>query len=569
VEITCHERTRIGDGTQKLGECRESVGNYIHPVCNHEVGNLTCKQRRDFEECPPNCLHKMNFTRPCGCSVDMECKKVIEEWSTPSLCKCDIKTKRPRCNHLLSMRCHISSALITAWSSQDGLSARVVKGKSIVETGVCYGPAESSWMPDIPKCMVSVSYELPCGHYIADVPCDVAFRYANGTITAPACKFPIDVQSPVCSHVIQIFCSQRDVLDAWKPSQSIIIAHEGDAIFIREDSINVADWSSIPKSLRESLKVACQKSVSLIRNCDSTHVIEMSCSNTFDLILHNTAFKPCKVLVNRALPCKHIASIQCHTRLSKEPICCAKINDVLTYPCNSHRFSPANCEQLVKSQYQLANGSLVCPEIINATRYRCGHKIAIACRDEIKVIAPSRGAQISFIPGTLCEFVKFDAAYCDAEESISPCTQSDVEFHRSCGHIIRHLVCSKAFSYNNGDVQIPTCEDLVEISSPLCNHSISPSCEFVTAIQEWNPWEGMTPPILGEVCISFTSSSQVILASFDRPQNLPRDVDVAQIDCETMVTYVRECQHSVIVPCVSAFYKDIYPCDEQVEHIAI
>jgi hypothetical protein len=50
----------------------------------------------------------------------MRCFEAVQEQAAPSLCMRAIQTARPRCTHLLSLRCHEANALKALWQEQDG-----------------------------------------------------------------------------------------------------------------------------------------------------------------------------------------------------------------------------------------------------------------------------------------------------------------------------------------------------------------------------------------------------------------------------------------------------------------
>lgn len=108
---------------QLVPECVIQVSNYIHPVCGHEIIRPECHKKRAYEQKPPNCMEKVKHSRPCGCVSDMRCYESMEELKKPSKCNSSVNIARPRCGHVLSMRCFMAINLMSDWQEQSGESA--------------------------------------------------------------------------------------------------------------------------------------------------------------------------------------------------------------------------------------------------------------------------------------------------------------------------------------------------------------------------------------------------------------------------------------------------------------
>lgn len=121
--IHCHLKTKILSKQKTLDECKVIVSDYIHPVCNHKFVAPKCFKKREYERSPPKCRQVVKHRRPCGCVISMDCHESIEETTTPKTCQNDVQTTRPRCGHILSLRCHTSRKLKELWEEQKGISA--------------------------------------------------------------------------------------------------------------------------------------------------------------------------------------------------------------------------------------------------------------------------------------------------------------------------------------------------------------------------------------------------------------------------------------------------------------
>ena len=53
----------------------------------------------------------------------MQCYERVEELKAPSLCRSSVSIKRPRCGHMLSMRCFEAEKLKVSWDEKSGKSA--------------------------------------------------------------------------------------------------------------------------------------------------------------------------------------------------------------------------------------------------------------------------------------------------------------------------------------------------------------------------------------------------------------------------------------------------------------
>jgi hypothetical protein len=123
VKIKCHKKKLLESNLIKLVDCNEIVSDYFHPICNHQFNQPTCSEKRKYEIKPPKCNKEVIHTRPCKCKTKMLCYESIQESVTPSICNASVEIARPRCGHILSMRCNQAEKLRLDWEDQRGKSA--------------------------------------------------------------------------------------------------------------------------------------------------------------------------------------------------------------------------------------------------------------------------------------------------------------------------------------------------------------------------------------------------------------------------------------------------------------
>ena len=117
VKVKCHEKT---GNKVHLDECSEVVSDYYHPICNHVFAKPKCSVKRRYERKEPKCTQKVLHTYPCKCESYMSCYEHIEESHNPSICNRSVEINRPRCGHMLSMRCNQAEKLKLDWQAQRG-----------------------------------------------------------------------------------------------------------------------------------------------------------------------------------------------------------------------------------------------------------------------------------------------------------------------------------------------------------------------------------------------------------------------------------------------------------------
>lgn len=123
VNMNCFQKKSLEKSLLTLKDCNEIVSDYIHPICNHRFKLPKCAVKRGYELNAPKCTEKVLHKRPCGCEVLMQCYESIEESTHPTICQKSVEIARPRCGHMLSMRCFEAEKLKEDWTKQIGKSA--------------------------------------------------------------------------------------------------------------------------------------------------------------------------------------------------------------------------------------------------------------------------------------------------------------------------------------------------------------------------------------------------------------------------------------------------------------
>lgn len=123
VEIECFVKRKLEIGEVVLEDCNETVSDFIHPICNHVFKKPKCAVKRKYELNPPKCTEKVLHRRPCGCEKSMHCYESIAESMKPIPCTESVQIARPRCGHILSMRCFEAEKLKEDCARQIGKAA--------------------------------------------------------------------------------------------------------------------------------------------------------------------------------------------------------------------------------------------------------------------------------------------------------------------------------------------------------------------------------------------------------------------------------------------------------------
>lgn len=612
VCISCHDYTSILKGEAELPDCAVIVGDFTNPICNHVSKKPSCVQRRQWERKPPQCATVVEYKRPCGCVSNEQCWQRNEfiSMATPPLCLKEVEKKRPRCGHILSLRCCVATRLDDLWDDQNGQSAFVPGNlKTLVEYGVPYGESESRLLTSLkatrgfegglPKCMVPVSYKSKCNH-IVDSPCSVAFEMAKDCVEEGKCSTFVTLRSPFCGHSVQAPCWVGAALKnmMWWNGRPYPTADENTVSTLINES-QLTELSAqindpvlgVPQKVRKTLEKICSRSLTVIRSCGREHKKSFRCSELLQLLLQggisgNVELPKCGDLVDRALPCSHTASVPCCSFYDlPPPVCSVPVRERFVYPCGDHSVANEPCH----AYHKLCQAQdLKCPFPITVNRYRCKHSVEVACHLKLNATQSSPGEVISLCTESSIheDVVIAGREYCAEEDGIPPC-KATTSFQLHCGHFISNVPCHVAFKWAADATGIPKCEVLVNIdSSPLCHHRIQEiPCWAAQILCVWRPWrvkldedeeedeqledaaDDDLPLEFSEVQSSsdeyetdlvipwgFRAPAVPHLISHHRLRNLCRCVGNALV--------VRPCDHIVSMSCADAFFSPIPPCNQ-------
>jgi hypothetical protein len=250
VLMTCNQESNVRAGFSSPPLCEVMIDEYIHPRCGHRFNDLPCHLFQKYLTTPPLCQLKIMVTRKCGHRKEIECcrSELISQDAIP--CKEVLRIQRPRCQHHCNLHCDDHQQLTKSWSESYG-TARLSDGTTVVEERTLYGPSESSILPNLPVCLVSVNYRKqcghmltlqcdeafklsirgtncgtlvsfrpPCGHNVIKVPCSDVTTWRQTPELAPKCSIEVTCRSPLCNHYLRTTCSLSSALATWRPWSS-------------------------------------------------------------------------------------------------------------------------------------------------------------------------------------------------------------------------------------------------------------------------------------------------------------------------------------------------------------
>jgi AAA domain len=468
----CYDLKLMKDGSKLFPPCVVIVNDFIQPGCGHIIKAPKCTDCRKYELSPPRCKEVVTHNRPCGCSAKMECAASFNERRTPTPCTSQVKAKRPRCGHPISIRCHLKTALQNAWNGANG---DAVAPDGIVTSGDEYGPAESTLLERIPLCEVPARYRARCGHVFTNIPCNDAFKMAAGLLEEPKCVCTVPYESPLCGHMAQFPCWAVAHLRTFFPwgenntKPEILYQHHFSNQGVME----------LPRELKAILRACCEDSTAMIRGCE--HVFPIKCSNLYSYAVSHTPFPSCKTDVRRILECRHTIKVSCHRMQDPPPRCEARIHEMFTYPCLEHSTVVFTCYSLTK----LRQDNPPCPTNVTARRHQCGHDVSVACHMRDGVEAAQRGNRLEF-PDHGEHIVRANTLYCPPSAALPPCMHT-VAYCYPCEHYRPGVPCSEAISWASGEPALP-CEHPLDLLSPLCGHTTQFICGESEAFARWQPW---------------------------------------------------------------------------------
>lgn len=570
ITLPCHSKISLLQGLTSLKPCAVTVSNFMRS-CGHAIVKPTCAKRRSYETNEPLCLKKVTLTRRCGCDVGIRCHERTLETANPVECLVVKKVPRPRCSHVISMRCRDFEVLQGHWRADCLISVEhdedIYQNPNIlVRYGIAYGPPESHYYPTIEECKSDVDYLNRCGHVISKVPCFLTFKLATneGSQGNIICDTDVVMISPLCGHQIKVKCCYSSIIQSWSPWNDQNCSEvEGSCSMFNENAVNKN--SPLSREIQRCFTNVCGKSIQLKRLCG--HHVEISCSNLFKMLAGSYNLQPCQEIVLRSLPCGHDVPVLCFDMLTEPgPFCYVPDDRIFVYPCGVHNVKPGSC-----GGYQtLASSNEPCPEIVNCQQYRCHHSVSISCGKRNMVENPKMGRRMPQRSLEEKAVVESYTDYC-ASENISPCTEK-ISFKMPCGHTIDNIDCYEAFEYSNDELLRPECMEIVQMQSPLCLHPISLPCAAATKLSTWDAWGPDGLPIYDEMFLDYQdhespSRRRIIKANDRKPTRQLPDISQEYLSCNVNVIFIRDCDHSFQTQCFDVYYGHERPCENLVVEI--
>ena len=513
-------------------------------------------------------MEEVKIVKVCGCTAALECWKAIQELNEPSICTKAKKCHRPRCTHILSMRCCESTTLQEKWESCDGVSASVDHGITVVEEGVHYGPSEADLISSAPRCSVGVKFKGLCGHISeTEEPCNVAFEMAEGTRPPLKCTHLTEFPSPICSHLVQAECSikSNEAVRSFTSPFLALPRIDGQPV-AHEDSL--APLTLFPAPERRKLERACGGSVLVKRRCG--HCTPMQCARLSRSVKHHE-FPACEVPVDRHLRCGHIVQVACDNRDDElEPLCRTAVDDAYVYPCGVHSVHPGVCADLSALK---AVENPHCPTILNCHHYRCGHEVSVPCWLKSHVTQPTVGKRIrSGKDGG--GIVASGEVYCKIMGNVPQCNKPVTFRYTQCGHEKPGLPCHQAFEWAEAmEDEVPPCCHEVEVTSPICGHVQSKvPCWEARLLSDWMPWSADIS-MMPEFTDDFDAQGEGMTCRIfqyerNRPLPPPRQLSKSTLQCEEFSYVERSCGHTDRVPCAQVFQElDAGRCMEDIPEV--
>ena len=618
VEMTCARRQRLLAGEEELPTCKVQVPDFYHPACNHVMKKPKCYERRQWEMAPPRCMKMITHVRPCGCTVQLRCFELGEAAASTAPCMMDVNMHRPRCSHQLSLRCYERTALLERWQASHGSGASAPGDASqpvLVSYAEAYGPAEwelsrqhqgtvllshgTSSVPvglvphlpiedfvgvaegqpadalpigqpvaaavafrtAIPECTVRVNYRAECGHVIANVPCNVAFRWADPTTpdAPPPCKAMVSVESILCGHEVMVECAVATSME-WQsaaPVGAVAALPEG----------RLMDLPVFSPFVEKAISGLCSQQVIVLRNCE--HATQVPCKRLLTMVRveqqrqrqqHQelpqlprvgAGLPRCKELVSKQLEeCGHEVKVECSKKHDATPIHCnAVVHTPFVFSCGKHKKLPGTCHKLRK--IQLDNPA--CEEKVHCNLFRCNHPTIISCRLEPAVSAAQPGVKLEpagvVVAGEEYCMPCADAPQCDV----------GVTFRDVCGHERPGTPCDLAFRWAANPDQVAReapCFTAVQLQSPLCGHTLELKCHEADTVRLLELWPGAAlwrPSVTRSKDNGATLEMIVVDCDSSRPEL--EELSVAErrlLTCGAESVVQRPCGHEEIVPCIDA-----------------
>eukprot|EP00656_Telonema_subtile_P053228 TRINITY_DN7649_c0_g1_i2.p1 TRINITY_DN7649_c0_g1~~TRINITY_DN7649_c0_g1_i2.p1 ORF type:complete len:1491 (+),score=142.91 TRINITY_DN7649_c0_g1_i2:123-4595(+) len=558
VQLSCFEYTQLrAGGHQPLPPCDEIEKDYVHPSCSHVTKDPTCADRRTWEATPPRCEKKVIHNRSCGCVQTMLCWEKVYEIEHPSQCGEAVNIPRPRCSHVLSLRCSQAVELRRIWAEVGQDTVEDAGSESVlVVHGVEYGMAERelaqlfdpSVKPlNVPECQTDLRFLAACGHIVENVPCSTAFLWAAGELQTSPCDTLVAATSPMCGHEVDTPCWVAKS-EAWLNFPPLYFGSLPERQ-VTEAALLDVDAPAPVSGIKQHL-TSCKKSVTVVRQCSHSSVVR--CSRL------KQALPPCQEEVPCELKCGHTAMIKCASQ--ETPTCLELAPESFTYPCGIHTAPRGTCKQYADL---LSISNPQCPEVVECRRFRCRHRVKAMCHLQERIVVARAGQRLPPASGV----VRAGLDYCGEIEGVQACSEV-VNFRHLCGHEQEGVPCALAFAWAEDLATAPQCTHPVTILSPLCHHELNVDCRIAQLLKEWIPWAGDVP--WKPISTVGPADEDIIVPSIEHtdpmPSPLPPGIPREALTCEFHTHVTLACGHEFDWKCTEAHKKkQFWKCTESLQ----
>ena len=199
--------------------------------------------------------------------------------------------------------------------------------------------------PGLRKCEELVVFRDPCGHERKNVPCHLAFAWAEDYEDAPPCAHVVPMRNPLCHHDIidGVPCHVAQKLERWIPwtaepePEDEIPWERVTRESSNEDGVHTPSLShdmpapaEFPQGVdREDLCCGCQSLVTLA--CG--HHVHLPCVQAFQSY---NAWTCTELVIKQCSDCGHRGSVACHKdeaqkRTGRKPCC----KHMVKKPCST------------------------------------------------------------------------------------------------------------------------------------------------------------------------------------------------------------------------------------------
>ena len=533
--LQCCEHEAVLELERQCPKCEEIVADFHFPKCDHVIKNPKCCDRQRYERDPPICSAQLNVIRSeCNHEEKMKCDDVVER--KYDACNKMVNEKRPRCGHIMSIRCKNYQILKKIWNDAGHIGWEDLGNGALntIDAEVCYGPAEGTILSKfVDRCKKKIDVKRSCGH-TKTMLCDDAFKALTDD-TLPSCEEMTSVVCHLCQKEMSIPCCLKTDYENWCPFPNSAVVMHDQCVVVLEKEIGQEVLRHPPPDLWKAWRSAkCNSKVLLQRACNADHTAQMLCHDVVMRIGASRGFDKCIVDTSRVLPCNHLAQVKCHKKnVNPPPRCFIKNEKEIRFPCG-HSIKPKSCGEY---QNLIHNSMLECEAKVNIRLCRCGHINNVLCKYN-EAAQPRLGDTL----GTTQGRVRQGQRYCDGFDVVT-CLEP-VTFEKDCGHILVNVECDLAFQWASKASQPPLCRELIALSSPLCGHEIYVPCHLLKEVAAWQPFP--------DNHFHGTSDMRIFELPFPhQPSPLPeqlRSVDSIRCSKKTRVIF-KECNHSMEVDC--------------------